>query len=98
MTPHHFLVPFVFHVPKFHLNLFYVNQLTDQNCTVFLAFSSCFGHDRHISATIGHSYRHDGLYYMNLLHLPSYFVTSAYVGIASSSCAKLWHCLLGYLS
>lgn len=58
-----FYVPYILHVPKLSLNIFFVSQLNDRNCTISFTSSACFVHDRHEGELISHGHWLHELYY-----------------------------------
>jgi len=66
-------------------NLFSVSRIIDHNCIVSFGPISCFVQDCHTRALIGQGHRREGLYIMDLLHLPyTSTITTVHVLLAFS--------------
>ncbi|KAH7665923.1 RNA-directed DNA polymerase protein [Dioscorea alata] len=90
-----FSVPSVSHVPRLSMNLMSVSQLTDHNCQVIFYRTSCRVQD-HSGMVIGAGRRHNGVYVLDSLHLPSStrLVHQCHAAILSH---HMWHHRLGHL-
>uniref|UniRef100_A0A2N9GH63 Integrase catalytic domain-containing protein n=1 Tax=Fagus sylvatica TaxID=28930 RepID=A0A2N9GH63_FAGSY len=86
----------VFCVPKLHLNLLSVDQLTELGLNLFFSSRGCLMQDSRTGQIIGTTRKVGRLFELTFLHFPSSSVSAPV--IAASASIKLWHSRLGHVS
>jgi hypothetical protein len=87
----------VFCIPKLHLNLLSVGQLTELGLNLFFSSRGCLVQDSRTGQIVGTARKVGRLFELTSLHFPSSSVLSAPV-IAASASIELWHSRLGHVS
>uniref|UniRef100_A0A2N9HDD0 Integrase catalytic domain-containing protein n=1 Tax=Fagus sylvatica TaxID=28930 RepID=A0A2N9HDD0_FAGSY len=85
-----------FCVPKLHLNLLSIGQLTELGLNLFFSSRGCLVQDSRTGQIIGTAHKVGQLFELTSFHFPSSLV-SAPVIVASAS-IELWHSRLGHVS
>ena len=89
LSTSYFLVPSVAHVPRLSMQLFLGSQIVDSNCRVNLDFDSCSVQDRRTGALLGAGpRRHDGLWELDWLRLPSGATAASFVAPVAASASS----------
>uniref|UniRef100_A0A2N9IU69 Integrase catalytic domain-containing protein n=1 Tax=Fagus sylvatica TaxID=28930 RepID=A0A2N9IU69_FAGSY len=86
----------VFCVPKLHLNLLSIGQLTELGLNLFFSSRGCLVHDSRTGQIVGTARKVGRLFELTSLHLPSSSVSTPV--IAASASIELWHSRLGHVS
>uniref|UniRef100_A0A2N9HRZ2 Integrase catalytic domain-containing protein n=1 Tax=Fagus sylvatica TaxID=28930 RepID=A0A2N9HRZ2_FAGSY len=86
----------VFCVPKLHLNLLSVGQLTELGLNLFFSSRGCLVQDSRMGQIVGTACKVGRLFELTSLHLPSSSVSAPV--IAASASIELWHSRLGHIS
>uniref|UniRef100_A0A2N9HNI8 Uncharacterized protein n=1 Tax=Fagus sylvatica TaxID=28930 RepID=A0A2N9HNI8_FAGSY len=79
----------VFCVPKLHLNLLSIGQLTELGLNLFFSSRGCLVHDSRTGQIVGTARKVGRLFELTSLHLPSSSVSTPV--IAASASIELWH-------
>uniref|UniRef100_A0A2N9F2K6 Integrase catalytic domain-containing protein n=1 Tax=Fagus sylvatica TaxID=28930 RepID=A0A2N9F2K6_FAGSY len=85
----------VFCVPKLHLNLLSVGQLTELGLNLFFSSRGCLVQDSRTGQIVGTARKVGRLFELTSLHFPSSSVSAPV--IAASASIKLWHSRLGHV-
>uniref|UniRef100_A0A2N9HB54 Integrase catalytic domain-containing protein n=1 Tax=Fagus sylvatica TaxID=28930 RepID=A0A2N9HB54_FAGSY len=94
-TPNLF-VSDVFCVPKLHLNLLSVGQLTELGLNLFFSSHGCLVQDSRTGQIVGTARKVGWLFELTSLHFPSSSVSAPV--IAASASIELWHSRVGHVS
>jgi hypothetical protein len=86
----------VFCVPKLHLNLLSVDQLTELGLNLFFSSRGCLVQDSQTGQIVGTARKVGRLFELTSLHFPSSSVSAPV--IAASTSIELWHSRLGHVS
>uniref|UniRef100_A0A2N9IPC5 Integrase catalytic domain-containing protein n=1 Tax=Fagus sylvatica TaxID=28930 RepID=A0A2N9IPC5_FAGSY len=86
----------VFCVPKLHLNLLSVGQLTELGLNLFFSSRGCLVQDSRTGQIVGSARKVGRLFELTSLHFPSSSVSAPV--IAASASIELWHSRLGHVS
>uniref|UniRef100_A0A2N9HQ21 Integrase catalytic domain-containing protein n=1 Tax=Fagus sylvatica TaxID=28930 RepID=A0A2N9HQ21_FAGSY len=86
----------VFCVPKLHLNLLSVGQLTELGLNLFFSSRGCLVQDSRTGQIVGTARKVGRLFELTSLHFPSSSVSAPV--IAASASIELWHSRLGHVS
>uniref|UniRef100_A0A2N9HR29 Integrase catalytic domain-containing protein n=1 Tax=Fagus sylvatica TaxID=28930 RepID=A0A2N9HR29_FAGSY len=86
----------VFCVPKLHLNLLSVGQLTELGLNLFFSSRGCLVQDSQTGQIVGSARKVGRLFELTSLHFPSSSVSAPV--IAASASIELWHSRLGHVS
>uniref|UniRef100_A0A2N9F943 Integrase catalytic domain-containing protein n=1 Tax=Fagus sylvatica TaxID=28930 RepID=A0A2N9F943_FAGSY len=86
----------VFCVPKLHLNLLSVGQLTELGLNLFFSSRGCLVQDSRTGQIVGSARKVGRLFELTSLHFPSSSVSAPI--IAASASIELWHSRLGHVS
>uniref|UniRef100_A0A2N9HUB6 Integrase catalytic domain-containing protein n=1 Tax=Fagus sylvatica TaxID=28930 RepID=A0A2N9HUB6_FAGSY len=86
----------VFCVPKLHLNLLSVGQLTELGLNLFFSSRGCLVQDSRTGQIIGTARKVGRLFELTSLHFPSSSISAPV--IAASASIELWHSHLGHVS
>jgi hypothetical protein len=86
----------VFCVPKLHLNLLSVGQLTELGLNLFFSSRGCLVQDSRTGQIVGSARKVGQLFELTSLHFPSSSVSAPV--IAASASIELWHSRLGHVS
>uniref|UniRef100_A0A2N9GJZ0 Integrase catalytic domain-containing protein n=1 Tax=Fagus sylvatica TaxID=28930 RepID=A0A2N9GJZ0_FAGSY len=86
----------VFCVPKLHLNLLSVGQLTELGLNLFFSSHGCLVQDSRTGQIVGSARKVGRLFELTSLHFPSSSVSAPV--IAASASIELWHSRLGHVS
>uniref|UniRef100_A0A2N9HTM0 Integrase catalytic domain-containing protein n=1 Tax=Fagus sylvatica TaxID=28930 RepID=A0A2N9HTM0_FAGSY len=86
----------VFCVPKLHLNLLSVGQLTELGLNLFFSSRGCLVQDSRTGQIVGTARKVGRLFGLTSLHFPSSSVSVPV--IATSASIELWHSRLGHVS
>jgi hypothetical protein len=86
----------VFCVPKLHLNLLSVGQLTELGLNLFFSSRGCLVQDSQTGQIVGSARKVGRLFKLTSLHFPSSSVSAPV--IAASASIELWHSRLGHVS
>uniref|UniRef100_A0A2N9J561 Integrase catalytic domain-containing protein n=1 Tax=Fagus sylvatica TaxID=28930 RepID=A0A2N9J561_FAGSY len=86
----------VFCVPKLHLNLLSVGQLTELGLNLFFSSHGCLVQDSRTGQIVGTARKVGRLFELTSLHFPSSSVSAPV--IAASASIELWHSRLGHVS
>jgi hypothetical protein len=86
----------VFCVPKLHLNLLSVGQLTELGLNLFFSSRGCLVQDSRTGQIVGTARKVGRLFELTSLHFPSSSVSASV--IAASASIELWHSHLGHVS
>jgi hypothetical protein len=86
----------VFCVPKLHLNLLSVGQLTEFSLNLFFSSRGCLVQDFQMGQIVGTRRKVGQLFELTSLHFPSSSVFAPVV--AASASIELWHSRLGHVS
>uniref|UniRef100_A0A2N9J9F8 Reverse transcriptase Ty1/copia-type domain-containing protein n=1 Tax=Fagus sylvatica TaxID=28930 RepID=A0A2N9J9F8_FAGSY len=86
----------VFCVPKLHLNLLSVGQLTELGLNLFFSSRGCLVQDSRTGQIVGTARKVGRLFELTSLHFLSSSVTAPV--IAASASIELWHSRLGHVS
>uniref|UniRef100_A0A2N9GFN4 Integrase catalytic domain-containing protein n=1 Tax=Fagus sylvatica TaxID=28930 RepID=A0A2N9GFN4_FAGSY len=86
----------VFCVPKLHLNLLSVGQLTELGLNLFFSSCGCLVQDSRTGQIIGTARKIGRLFELTSFHFPSSSVSAPV--IAASASIELWHSRLGHVS
>jgi hypothetical protein len=86
----------VFCVPKLHLNLLSVGQLTELGLNLFFSSRGCLVQDSWTGQIVGTARKVGRLFELTSLHFPSSSVST--LVIAASASIELWHSRLGHVS
>ena len=86
----------VFCVPKLHLNLLSVGQLTELGLNLFFSSRGCLVQDSRMGQIVGTACKVGRLFELTSLHFLSSSVTAPV--IAASASIELWHSRLGHVS
>jgi hypothetical protein len=86
----------VFCVPKLHLNLLSVGQLTELGLNLFFSSRGCLVQDSRTEQIVGSACKVGRLFELTSLHFPSSSVSAPV--IAASASIELWHSRLGHVS
>jgi hypothetical protein len=86
----------VFCVPKLHLNLLSIGQLTELGLNLFFSFCGCLVQDSRTGQIVGTAHKVGRLFELTSLHFPSSSVSA--LVIATSASIELWHSRLGHVS
>jgi hypothetical protein len=86
----------VFYVPKLHLNLLSVGQLTEFGLNLFCSSRGCLVQNSWTGQIVGTARKVGQLFEFTSLHFPSSSVSAPV--IADSASIELWHSRLGHVS
>ena len=86
----------IFYVPKLHLNLLSVGQLTELGLNLFFSSRGCLVQDSRMGQIVGTARKVGRLFELTSLHFPSSSVSAPV--IAASASIELWHSRLGHVS
>jgi hypothetical protein len=86
----------VFCVPKLHLNLLSVGQLTELGLNLLFSSRGCLVQDSRTGQIVGSARKVGRLFELTSLHFPSSSVSAPV--IAASASIELWHSHLGHVS
>jgi hypothetical protein len=86
----------VFCVPKLHLNLLSVRQLTELGLNLLFSSRGCLVQDSQTGQIVGTARKVGRLFELTSLHFPSSSVSAPV--IAASASIELWHFRLGHVS
>jgi hypothetical protein len=86
----------VFCVPKLHLNLLSVGQLTELGLNLFFSSCGCLVQDSRTGQIVGTARKVGRLFELTSLHFPSSSVSAPV--IAASASIELWHSRLSHVS
>uniref|UniRef100_A0A2N9EUN8 Integrase catalytic domain-containing protein n=1 Tax=Fagus sylvatica TaxID=28930 RepID=A0A2N9EUN8_FAGSY len=86
----------VFCVPKLHLNLLSIGQLTELGLNLFFSSRGCLVQDSRTGQIVGSARKVGRLFELTSLHFPSSSVSAPV--IAASASIELWHSRLGHVS
>jgi hypothetical protein len=86
----------VFCVPKLHLNLLSVGQITKLGLNLFFSSRGCLVQDSRTGQIVGTASKVGWLFELTSLHFPSSSVSAPV--IAASASIELWHSCLGHVS
>uniref|UniRef100_A0A2N9J2F8 Integrase catalytic domain-containing protein n=1 Tax=Fagus sylvatica TaxID=28930 RepID=A0A2N9J2F8_FAGSY len=86
----------VFCIPKLHLNLLSVGQLTELGLNLFFSSRGCLVQDSRTGQIVGSARKVGRLFELTSLHFPSSSVSAPV--IAASASIELWHSRLGHVS
>uniref|UniRef100_A0A2N9HNV7 Integrase catalytic domain-containing protein n=1 Tax=Fagus sylvatica TaxID=28930 RepID=A0A2N9HNV7_FAGSY len=85
----------VFCVPKLHLNLLSVGQLTELGLNLFFSSRGCLVQDSRTGQIVGSAHKVGRLFELTSLHFPSSSVSAPV--IAAFASIELWHSCLGHV-
>jgi hypothetical protein len=87
-----FYIPKIRLIPKLHLNLLSVSQISDHGYDVIFSSSKCWVQDRQSGKLIGEGSRQGDLYYMDFLCIPK----ESFCNTAQTKDIRTWHHRLGH--